>query len=180
MTDRDAILTTSRLTVRPWTLADEDAAWAIYGDPEVMRFVSDGTPHADREQTRAWLRRREDMTAAGGPLGAWAVVERTSGSVIGTTLLMAFLETDDVEVGYQFRRSAWGHGYATEVARATVDYGFAVARLQRVVAVAYPENLASQRVLEKVGFRRQGTFPYRGLEPYYFVLDAPTPAPDRS
>ena len=171
------IFATDRLIVRPWTLADEDAAWAIYGDPEVMRYVGNGTPHADREQTRAWLRRREEVAAIGGPLGGWAVVERETGAIIGTALLIPFLETDDVEVGYQFARSAWGRGYATEVAIATIRYGFDVAGLTRIVAVTYPENGPSQRVLLKAGLRREGVFTYRDVEAAFFVIDRPEAAP---
>lgn len=165
------ILTTARLIVRPWTLADEDAAWAIYGDPEVMRYVGQGTPHADRAQTRAWLQRREDATAEGSPLGGWAVVEQATGAVIGTTLLIPFLDTGDVEVGYQFAASAWGKGYATEVAIATIRYGFETVGLTRIVAVTYPENGLSQRVLEKAGMRRDGVFRYRGVDACFFVID---------
>ena len=109
-------------------------------------------------------------TAADSPLGSWAVVERATGTVIGTALLIPFLDTHDVEVGYHLARSARGRGFATEAAIATIRHGFETTGLPRIVAVTYPENTASQRVLENAGPSRQGVHSYRGVDVAFFVI----------
>jgi RimJ/RimL family protein N-acetyltransferase len=76
----------------------------------------------------------------------------------------------DVEVAYRLARSAWGLGIATEAAGALVAHALGPLALARVVAVTYPENLASQRVLDKLGFERRGIREYKGVQATYHVL----------
>ncbi|MGH7421190.1 MAG: GNAT family N-acetyltransferase, partial [Candidatus Rokuibacteriota bacterium] len=79
-------------------------------------------------------------------------------------------EPSDVEVAYRLARSAWGRGVATEAARALVAYALGPLALPRVVAVTYPENHASQRVLDKLGFERRGLTEYKGVPATFHVL----------
>jgi [ribosomal protein S5]-alanine N-acetyltransferase len=67
-------------------------------------------------------------------------------------------------------RHAWGHGIASEAGAALVEHAFGAAGLSRLVAVTYPGNRASQRVLEKLGFARQGDLDYKGVRTAYYVL----------
>jgi ribosomal-protein-alanine N-acetyltransferase len=76
----------------------------------------------------------------------------------------------DVEVAYRLARSAWGRGIATEAAEALVAHALGALGLPRVVAVTYPENRASQRVLDKLGFERRGLLMYKGVRTTYHVL----------
>jgi RimJ/RimL family protein N-acetyltransferase len=76
----------------------------------------------------------------------------------------------DVEVAYRLARSAWGRGFATEAAGALVAHALRTVGLPRVVAVTYPENQASQRVLDKLGFERRGVLDYKGVRATYHVL----------
>jgi RimJ/RimL family protein N-acetyltransferase len=78
----------------------------------------------------------------------------------------------DVEVAYRLTRGAWGRGIATEAARALVAHALGPLGLSRVVAVTYPENRASQRVLDKLGFERRGLREYKGVRATYHVLTA--------
>jgi len=77
---------------------------------------------------------------------------------------------EDVEVAYRLARSAWGQGIATEAAGALVAHALGPLGLVRVVAVTYPENRASQRVLDKLGFERRGLREYKGVRATYHVL----------
>ncbi len=79
---------------------------------------------------------------------------------------------DEVEVAYRLARSAWGQGIATEAAGALVAHALGPLGLPRVVAVTYPANHASQRVLDKLGFERRGIREYKGVEATYHVLTA--------
>ena len=73
-------------------------------------------------------------------------------------------EGPEVEVAYQFARAAWGKGYATEAARALLDHGFGALGLTRVIGITSPQNLASRRVLEKIGMADQAVGGYFGIE----------------
>jgi ribosomal-protein-alanine N-acetyltransferase len=150
-----AALETPRLVLRPFEPADAGAALAVYGDPEVMRHVGEGLP-ADAERVAATLRAYAEHQATRG-FSFWAVVERTTGELVGDAgLYVSGAHGDEVELGYTLARRVWGRGYATEAARAWVDAAFAVHGLDVLVAVADLENPASSRVLEKAGLRRAG------------------------
>lgn len=153
MTSPAPVLETARLLLREWTLEDVDRFAEIYADPEVMRFVGNYRPR-NREETIARKMKSIRHYAEHG-FGMWAVVEKSSGLVIGR----AGLETldDDVEVAWLLDKPWWGKGLATEAARASVGYGFAVLELRRIVAAAIPENEASINVMRKLGMTPCGT-----------------------
>jgi ribosomal-protein-alanine N-acetyltransferase len=148
-------LETARLRLRPFTAADHDAIHAVYADPEVMRYVGHGAHRSLTETVRA-LRGYADALAARG-YGFVAVVERSSGVVVGDAGLHPLAgRGPDVELGYTLARAAWGHGYATEMGGALVDHAFGALGLARVMAQVEPANLASRRVLEKLGMTERG------------------------
>lgn len=166
------IFETDRLLVREFTEDDVDAAWRIYGDPEVSRWLGGSLVHDSVEQTRDLLRRVSSWERTDG-LGLWAVVEKATGDLIGgAELLNASMGgQEQVEVGYHFRRDTWGKGYATELAAAILRHGFEVARLECIVGVHLTGNEASARVLRKIGMREQGMVDYNGTPVHYFTLD---------
>jgi len=83
--------------------------------------------------------------------GLWAVTERITGQFIGQGGLNYLDETGEVEVDYALARAYWGRGIATEVARASLRFGFEHLGLERIIGLAVPENIASRRVLERIG-----------------------------
>ncbi len=83
----------------------------------------------------------------------WAVVVKDSGHVIGYCGLIFLEGTTEVELAYGLAKSSWGKGFATEAARASLRFGFEELKLNRVVAVVNPQNIPSQRVLEKLGMK---------------------------
>jgi RimJ/RimL family protein N-acetyltransferase len=155
-------LVTPRLGIAPWTDDDVDAFHAIWGDPEVIFWGAS----AEREASRAMLA-RVIARCAGRPWPvAWhAVTLRESGEVVGNVCLQpAPWDTTELEVGWHFRRSAWGHGYATEAARAVLEKAFEVLAPRRVVCAILPSNARSQRVAARLGFARYASdFPHGGL-----------------
>ena len=95
----------------------------------------------------------------------WAVTERESGSVLGDAGLVHWAHRGpEVELAYRLGKAHWGRGYATEAARAWVEAGLGELGLGRIVAVTYPDNIASRRVLEKSGFRFERLADYDGTE----------------
>jgi ribosomal-protein-alanine N-acetyltransferase len=166
------ILETPRLLLRTWTLDDAEAAFAIYSDPEVMRFMGGVTQH-DVEEVRRWLAARPMAHQALHGLTMWATVEKATGRLVGACGLK-FLEGGmNIEVGYHFARAVWGRGYATEGAAAAVRYGFERLGLRRILGVVNPANHASQRVLEKVGLTYQGMGRYYDADAMVYAADRP-------
>ena len=170
------IAETERLIIRSWTPDDAEDAFAIYNDPEVTRYLAGGVYQESIEQTRAWLARLIAKEAGMAPLGFWPVVERATGRVIGHALLQyAKINGEDrVELGYGFARASWGQGYATELARALLRYGFDTLNLTEIYGVVIPENTASRRVLEKIGMHNLGMGDYNGFPIEVLVMDATT------
>jgi RimJ/RimL family protein N-acetyltransferase len=166
------IFETERLIVRPWSEDDADAAFMIFGDPEVMRFVGDtGEPHPSVEFTRERMRARGQQPSAATGLGNWATVEKATGQIIGGGGLWLLEDLDEVEVFYHFRKDRWGQGYATELTIGLLDYGFAHLDRQRLIGLAYSANTASHRVMTKAGMTHLGLRHAYGTDLEYFVIE---------
>jgi ribosomal-protein-alanine N-acetyltransferase len=140
---------TSRLRLRHLQLADLDAMHEYLGDPQTMLYYP--APFS-REFVRGWLERNEERFAQYG-YGLFGVVLKESGELIGDCGLVwqDLPEGPELEVGYHFRRAQWGHGYATEAARASMEYAFCNAGVDHLISLIRPENLPSRRVAERNG-----------------------------
>ncbi|MFN3652255.1 MAG: GNAT family N-acetyltransferase [Armatimonadota bacterium] len=166
----ETIFQTPRLTIREYTPDDAEEAFALYGDPEVMHFLG-GNPHPDVASLRAHLEKRWEREHGGvEPPGFWAVVTRDEGRLAGTVLLKPLPGHPEVEVGWHLAKWAWGRGYATEAARGTLDYGFHVRGLERIVAVVHPLNHRSLAVARRLGMRLEGRIEAYQQELELFVL----------
>jgi [ribosomal protein S5]-alanine N-acetyltransferase len=107
-------------------------------------------------ETRAMLAAYAAHQAAHG-YSFWAVVERESGTLIGDAgLFLSLSSGPEVEVGYTLARSTWGHGYATEAARACLDAAFGPLDLDEVIALVVPDNARSLRVVTRLGMVPDG------------------------
>ncbi|HEY2034042.1 MAG TPA: GNAT family N-acetyltransferase [Rhizomicrobium sp.] len=149
-------LMTPRLTLRPLAARDVDAVFAMMSDDETMRFWD--WPSFRERQTVADIvdAQLEDMTS--GHAIYWAVALTPEGPAIGSCDLS---EIDRhhrrAEVGFLFDRSHWGNGYAREAMQAIVTFAFEDLKLERLWARFHTGNMASQRLLERLGFSREGT-----------------------
>jgi [ribosomal protein S5]-alanine N-acetyltransferase len=141
---------TKRLDYRPLDPADAEAAHAIWSDPEVMRYLP-SEPSASLEETAERVARNVGRFRTTG-YGLCAVEERSSARLVGVCgVFPVEWVGPDVEVAYHFARNVWNRGYATEAAHAWVAAAFDQLGLERVVALAFPANRASTRVMEKIG-----------------------------
>jgi len=145
------ILETERLLLRTWQSDDAADAFAIWGDRDVMRYV--GQPLGD---LRAAQRTLERAAAAQDLHGAslWAVVEKVSGEIVGACGFHFEAEGPEFELAYHFKPGHWGRGFATEAAQACVLYASETLHATKVIAGVKTGNVASLRVLEKVGFKQ--------------------------
>ena len=145
---------TERLLLRGWRDADREPFAALNADPVVAEFL--GAP-MDREASHAMQDRFAGSWAENG-YGLWAVERLDDGRFIGFTGLSAptfdahFIPA--VEVGWRLAADAWGHGFATEAARAALEFGFHSVGLEEIVSFTVPANQRSRRVMEKLGMTR--------------------------
>jgi ribosomal-protein-alanine N-acetyltransferase len=141
-------LDTPRTIVRSWTPADIPAYARIVADPQVMRFIADGSVHTYAQAevvVRTMMRAERERGWA-----QWAVDDKASGALMG---FCGFGILDGkIDFGYRFARQFWGRGLGTEVARTVLDYGVNTYGLSNTTAMAFVENTASIRILEKIGF----------------------------
>ena len=149
----DAVLHTDRLRLRPWTASGVDLARLtdIYGREEITRWVG-GTPSVPPvELVSRWA----TVHALDERYGCWAI-ELSDSSVAGTVLFKPLPNgVGEVEVGWHLHPDSWGHGYATEAARAVIDRGFC-AGVPEVYAVVRPGNAASMAVCRRLGMAALG------------------------
>ncbi|MFE2870360.1 GNAT family N-acetyltransferase [Embleya sp. NPDC059259] len=148
------MIETERLSLRPLAISDVDAFVALHADPRVNRFV--GT--FSRQQALERLAVVERQWAERGH-GLCAVELRSNGEFIGRSGLQYWEQFDEVELGWTLRAEHWGHGYATEAARACLDWGFASLQEDYFTALMRPGNEPSVKVAQRLGFspRRQDT-----------------------
>jgi RimJ/RimL family protein N-acetyltransferase len=144
-------LSTARLLMRQWRDSDLEPFAELNGDPEVMRhFPAPMT----REESDAFARMVRDTIERQG-WGLWAVGVAGGPDYIGFVgLNTARFEapfTPAVEVGWRLGREHWGHGYATEAARAATEFGFGELHLDEIVSFTAPANERSRRVMERLG-----------------------------
>jgi ribosomal-protein-alanine N-acetyltransferase len=149
------VLDTERLRLRPFTLDDEAAVFALASDPDVARFVR-FEAHRSPADTRAFLELVLQHYVRGEPF-AWAIVRREDDRLIGSCgFVSQSVERKSAEIGYWLGKPYWGQGYAVEAARALVGFGLEQMGLQRVEAKCFAGNRAGQRVIEKLGMKFEG------------------------
>ncbi len=166
------VLRTDRLRLRPWTTADDDLARLVdlYGREELRRWLGSFPSISPQELVARWAQ----VHALDDRCGCWAV-ERPDGVVAGTVLFKPLPDgVGEIEVGWHLHPDSWGHGYATEAARAVIDRGFA-AGVPEVYAVVRPGNEASVAVCRRLGMTPLGRVRrWYDVELDAFRLMAPT------
>jgi ribosomal-protein-alanine N-acetyltransferase len=149
-------LHTERLRLRPFTDADADALFALHSNAFVLRYW-DAPPWSDRARAERFVTACRQMAEEGS--GARLAMERASdASFLGWCSLTRWNPAfRSASLGYCLNEGAWGHGHATEAARSVLRWAFDTLDLNRVQAETDTRNVASARVLEKLGFLREGT-----------------------
>jgi ribosomal-protein-alanine N-acetyltransferase len=171
MENLDATIKLAAVTLRPIQADDFDVLAGIWSDTEVTRFLpSQGVaiaPERTKETLAAFLEHWEKFG-----YGVWAIIENRSRRMIGYCGLRYLTDLDETEVLYGLAKEYWGKGIATAVAEAAVQFGFERAGLQRIIALAFPANHASRRVMEKVGLRYKKHVEVFGLRAVYYSVEA--------
>ena len=167
----EGALETERLRLSPLTADDLDDLVELDGDAEVRRFVD---PLGIIIPIEPGERRTYEWERFVSPGGFYGARERVGNAFVGWFQLEAVPDREDeAELGYRFRRNAWGLGYATEGAVALVTHAFEVLGFRRVFAHALHDNPGSIRVLEKAGLQPVGDWSYRDMPGVEYAIERP-------
>lgn len=142
-------LETERLVLRMFGNDDLDAYYAICSDLEVMEFIGQGKAMNRLDTWRQIAVMLGHWQLRG--YGSWAIEEKASGKLVGRVGFINPEGWPGLEIGWALARSSWGFGYATEAARAALQYGFQTFGFSRVISLIHPENTRSIRVSERLG-----------------------------
>ncbi|MGH8102261.1 MAG: GNAT family N-acetyltransferase [Chthoniobacterales bacterium] len=165
------VLETNRLLLREFVEEDAEAFFRLNSDPEVMRYVPDKTL-VHLEQARQTLINHPIADYRKHGFGRCACILKSTGENIGFAGLKYLDEFGEVDVAYRLMRAYWGMGLATEVAKASVQFGFTNLGLKRIIGLVMPKNIASIRVLEKAGLHHMGTVAFWGKQFLKYVITA--------
>ena len=155
-------ITTPRLVLRAFTEEDVEPLYRILREEDVLRYFPPTDPLPRDRVQKMVLGLLRHWEARG--YGLWAVEARSSGELMGRCGLQWLPDTEEVEVDFILGRAFWGQGFATEAGRASLRYGFEELELERMVGIVHTENIASQRVLEKLGMALVEQREFFGME----------------
>lgn len=165
------VVVTERLRLRAFRAGDIDDYAAMKSDPEVLRYLA-GAGGQPWDRLRSW---RHMAFLVGtwhlGGAGMWAVEHRAAATFLG---VIGFAEPEGwpgFELAWSLARRWWGHGYATEGARAALAYAFTALKKDRVISLIHPETHASIRVAERIGERLEGPTELLGEKMLCYGLD---------
>lgn len=172
------MIETPRLRLRPLTLDDTDALFAVWGDAETMKFYP---PPCLREEVAALIEKQLQRYSADGT-GLWALELKETGAVIGDAgLLIQDVEGNaELEIAYHLRRDRWGNGFATEAALACRDFAFSELGKTRLISLVRPENVPSRRVAERVGMSIERETVRAGLRHFVYCIEGSRARPELS
>jgi len=154
---------TERLILREFLMSDAEDFFEMDAAPEVHRYLGNN-PSTSIEQARSVIDNIRQQYIDNG-IGRWAAVEKSSGKFIGWSGLKFITDIENnqthfYDVGYRLHPNFWGKGYATESAKAALEYGFSTLQLKEIIGMCHEENTASRKALEKCGLKFVEKFKY--------------------
>jgi RimJ/RimL family protein N-acetyltransferase len=149
------IMATERLDLQWFTLAEVEALQKICESKQVAA-MSGSIAHPYPAGHAEKFIRESAVKIEQGDGYSWAVFERSTGDLLGDTMLTINKQHHSGEFGYLLAEECWGKGYATEILAAVIEYGFETLGLRRIVGICSANNTASARVMEKNGMLREG------------------------
>lgn len=162
------ILETERLYLREFHLSDVERMSEIHLEEETMRYIGKGGIR-NTEQTRRGIEYFIRNQRENG-FTIWAVIEKESNVLIGHCGFEYLQDGSDIELCYLLSKDYWGKGYATEISKATLIYGFEKLKLKRIVAMTYRENQPSINVIKKIAMKPEGEKEFFGIKFLFFSI----------
>ncbi|HMO81079.1 MAG TPA: GNAT family N-acetyltransferase [Pyrinomonadaceae bacterium] len=164
------MIETDRLRFRPFALEDLPLLIEQRSDPDMYRYLG-GTRRQNPEELAKRIQFYISCFETHG-FAMCPMILKETGEIIGGAGLQPLEESGEVEVGYNLIKEYWGRGIGTEAARAWLDHGFRDLGLDRIVAVAHPDNIASRRIMEKLGLRYEKTQEHYGEMCVFYAISA--------
>lgn len=148
--DDDFRLETKHTYMRPITIADAESAYLLNLDPEVIRYTGD-VAFSSIDEAENFLSAYDQYKKY--DVGRLAVIDKTSNEFLGWCGLKFDEEVNEYDIGFRFFRRYWNQGFATETAYANLQFGFEMGKIETIVGRVMKENIASIKVLEKIGLK---------------------------
>lgn len=155
--------------LREIQLEDFDDLLRMNSDPDVMKYVGNGTTRNYGQMEKEIDLLISHYIRKPG-LGIWATVLKNSNTFVGASGLVYYDNTPEIEIGYRMLKEHWNQGYATEASLGLLNYGFVTLKLKKIVSSAHVDNAASQRVMQKIGMKFvDNRIQYGCLQSYYEI-----------
>lgn len=164
-------LETDRLILGTWQTSDWLAFRPIATDVEVMRYITGGVPWAD-ERIQLFVNRQIELFLERG-FCRWKLLLKPAQELIGFCGVGFWGDSLEPEIGWWLARPHWGHGLATEAARLALRDIFERVGLDRIISIARPANIASTRIMEKLGLKLECEFEKDGVRLVRYAIDCP-------
>ncbi|MEZ5017580.1 MAG: GNAT family N-acetyltransferase [Flavipsychrobacter sp.] len=161
------VVITDRLILREFSLEDAQDFYELNLDEEVMKYTADYV-FKNVEESADLIRNYKEYEKTG--FGRWTVVLKETNEVLGWCGLKYIKSVDEVDLGYRLKRKYWNKGYATEACKASLDIGFNQYNVDLIVGRTMTDNVASRRVLEKIGMAYWKEFDFEEHPGVYYRL----------
>lgn len=161
------ILETNRLLLREFDISDAESFYELNLNPNVIKYTGNSA-FKGIDEAKAFLENYSDYQRNG--FGRWAVVDKSTKTFFGWCGLKYDEKLDETDIGFRFFEHFWNQGFATESAKACIDYGFKELNLKIIVGRAMKENTASIKVLEKIGLQYEKGFDFDGQEGVIYTI----------
>ena len=161
------ILETNRLLLREFDISDAESFYELNLNPNVIKYTGNSA-FKGIDEAKAFLENYSDYQRNG--FGRWAVINKSTQQFIGWCGLKYDEKLDETDIGFRFFEHFWNQGFATESAKACINYGFEKLNLKTIVGRAMKENTASIKVLEKIGLQYEKGFDFDGQEGVIYTI----------
>lgn len=161
------LLESERLILRWFIPEDFELSRHLDIDEEVKKFIG---PALEEDKIKTRFEKAIILGKVQHKLGKWMAVEKETGKAIGWFVLTFTEDTSLIEIGYRFKKEFWGKGYATEMSKVLLKHGFETCNLEKIIGVTSSENIASQKVLLKIGLRYEGIKRFYNQDCMYYEL----------
>lgn len=162
------ILKTDRLLLREFETTDAQNFYELNLNPNVIKYTGNSA-FKDINDAKTFLENYSDYQKNG--FGRWAVINRSTEEFLGWCGLKYDENLKETDIGFRFFEHFWNKGYATESAKACINYGFEKLSLKKIVGRAMKENFASVKVLEKIGLQYERNFDFDGQEGVIYSVE---------
>ncbi|OCK50186.1 acetyltransferase [Chryseobacterium sp. CBo1] len=162
------ILETNRLLLREFDISDAENFYKLNSNLNVIKYTGNSA-FKDINEAREFLENYSDYQRNG--YGRWAVINKSTNQFLGWCGLKYDEDLDETDIGFRFFEHFWNQGFGTESAKACLDYGFNELHLKTIVGRAMKENMASIKVLEKIGLKFEKAFDFDGQEGVVYKIE---------